>query len=83
MLPYDPAVQRYDPTLGLSAFAVIIGLAVGTVVGVLLGLGTLGVVLCAVVGLLVVGYLASALGIVGERQRPRDDDDLPSSYHDY
>ncbi len=76
-------MRRYDPNPGLAAFAVVVGAVLGIVLGVLLGLGALGVVVSAVVGVLVVGFLASSLGVVGERDRGAGDDDLPSHYHDY
>lgn len=78
-------MRDYDPNASLSVFAIVIGAALGIALGVILGLGTLGVLLLMVVGILAAGFLASALGLVGERgarnRAPRDD--LPPEYHDY
>ncbi len=77
-------MRHYDPNPGLSAFAVVIGAAVGIALAVLLGLSALGVLLLALVGVALAGVVASSLGLIGERNRGgAADDDLPSHYHDY
>lgn len=73
---------HHDPNLGLSAFAVVIGAAVGLAVALALGFGALGILVAVVVGVLGAGLAASLLGIVSERDRgPRDE--LPPEYDDY
>ena len=75
-------MRQYDPNPGLSALTVVIGAVLGIALGVLLDVGTVGVLVLLVVGILAAGLLASATGLTRERG-PRETDDLPSSYDDY
>lgn len=78
-------MREYDPNASLSVFAVVIGGVLGLALGFVLGLGTIGVLLLMVAGILVAGFLASASGLVGDRggrSRPPKDD-LPPEYDDY
>ena len=78
-------MRDYDPNASLSVFAVVIGGAFGLALGFVLDLGTIGVLLLMVVGILTAGFLASASGLVGDRggrSRPPGDD-LPPEYDDY
>ncbi|MCW3012768.1 MAG: hypothetical protein JWO90_3172 [Solirubrobacterales bacterium] len=76
-------MRRYDPDPGLSAFAVVIGAGLGIVLSAVLGFGATGTIVLVVMGIALAGLLASALGIVGERDRGEGADDLPSHYDDY
>jgi branched-subunit amino acid permease len=76
-------MRRYDPAPGLSAFAVVIGAGLGIVLSAVLGFGATGTIVLVVMGIALAGLLASALGIVGERDRGEGADDLPSHYDDY
>lgn len=79
-------MRDFDPNPSLSAFVVVIGAALGLALALVLGLGNVGVVVLVIVGVLVAGFLASTVGLVGERggsARGPTDDDLPPEYHEY
>ena len=77
-------MRHYDANPALSAFSVVIGAVLGLVVGALIGLDGLALLVPVVAGVLIAGLAASALGVVGERERPgAAREDLPPEYDEY
>jgi VIT1/CCC1 family predicted Fe2+/Mn2+ transporter len=77
-------MRRYDANPGLSAFTVVIGAVLGVVLAVVLDFGATGTIVLVLMGVALAGLVASASGLVGERDRgERKEHDLPSHYDDY
>ncbi len=76
-------MNRYDANPALSAIVVVVGALAGVLIGVLLGWSAFGVLVMALAGVLLAGFVASAMGVVGERDRGSSNEDLPAHYDDY